>query len=113
MVGKLSLQEIATLTTIKEISDSNLETGKYGPKSGVPRLSGRVDSTADTLSKQFKTLGETMSIPVTFISESQHPPPQGPYNRCGEIRVACINTGLMSNFLLCPQIQGTQFLIDG
>ena len=35
MVGKLSLQEIATLAIIREISDSNLETGRYGPKSGV------------------------------------------------------------------------------
>ena len=35
MVGKSSLQEIATLAIIREISDSNLETGRYGPKSGV------------------------------------------------------------------------------
>ena len=38
MVGKSSLQEIATLEIIREISDSNLETGRYGPKSGVSRL---------------------------------------------------------------------------
>ena len=35
MVGKSILQEIATLAIIQEISDSNLETGRYGPKSGV------------------------------------------------------------------------------
>ena len=29
---KSSLQEIATLAIIWEISDSNLETGRYGPK---------------------------------------------------------------------------------
>ena len=33
-----SLQEIATLAIIREISDSNLETGRYGPKSGVSRI---------------------------------------------------------------------------
>ena len=38
MVGKSSLQEIATLAIIREISDSNLETGRYGPKSGVSRI---------------------------------------------------------------------------
>ena len=47
MVGKSSVQEIAVLAIIREISDSNLETGRYGPKFGVSsRLSGRVDSTA-------------------------------------------------------------------
>ena len=35
MVGKSSLQEIATLVIIQEIPDSNLETGRYSPKSGV------------------------------------------------------------------------------
>ena len=35
MAGKLSLQEVATLAIIREISDSNLETGRHGPKSGV------------------------------------------------------------------------------
>ena len=39
MVGKSSLQEIATLAIIREISDSNLETGRYSPKSGVSRIS--------------------------------------------------------------------------
>ena len=38
MVGKSSLQEIATLAIIGEMSDSNLETGRYGPKSGVCRI---------------------------------------------------------------------------
>ena len=38
MVGKWSLQEIATLALIRELSDSNLETGRYGPKSGVSRI---------------------------------------------------------------------------
>ena len=38
MVGKSSLQEIATLAIIQEISDSNMETGRYGPKSGVSRI---------------------------------------------------------------------------
>ena len=33
-----SLQEIATLVIIREISDSNLETGRYGPKPGVSRI---------------------------------------------------------------------------
>ena len=35
MVGKSSLQEVATLAIIQEISDSNLETGRHGPKYGV------------------------------------------------------------------------------
>ena len=35
MIGKSSLQEIATLVIIREISDSNLETRRYSPKSGV------------------------------------------------------------------------------
>ena len=35
MVVKSSPQEIATLPIIREISDSNLETVRYGPKSGV------------------------------------------------------------------------------
>ena len=35
MVGESSLQEIATLAIIWEISDSNLETGRYSLKSGV------------------------------------------------------------------------------
>ena len=38
MVGKSILQEMATLAIIQEISDSNLETGRYGPKSGVSHL---------------------------------------------------------------------------
>ena len=38
VVGKSSLQEIATLAIIGEMSDSNLETGRYGPKSGVSRI---------------------------------------------------------------------------
>ena len=38
MVGKSSLQEIATLAIIQKISESNMETGKYGPKSGVSRI---------------------------------------------------------------------------
>ena len=33
-----SLQEIATLVNILETSDSNLETGRYGPKPGVSRI---------------------------------------------------------------------------
>ena len=37
-VGKSSLPEAATLAIIQEISDSNLETGRYGPKSGVFRV---------------------------------------------------------------------------
>ena len=38
VVGKSSLQEIATLKIIREISDSNLGTRRYGPKSGVSRI---------------------------------------------------------------------------
>ena len=38
MVGKSSLQEMATLAITREISDSNLETGRYGPKSEVSRI---------------------------------------------------------------------------
>ena len=38
MVGKSSPQEIATLAIIGQMSDSNLETGRYGPKSGVSRI---------------------------------------------------------------------------
>ena len=50
VVGKSSLQEIATLAIIWEISDSYLETGRYGPGDTVqnlesPGLSRRVDST--------------------------------------------------------------------
>ena len=37
-VGKSSLPEAATLAIIQEISDSDLETGRYGPKSGVFRV---------------------------------------------------------------------------
>ena len=46
MVGKSSVQEIAVLAIIREISDSNLETGRYGPKFGVSRIIRGVDSTA-------------------------------------------------------------------
>ena len=35
MVGKSSPQEIATLAIIREISDPDLETENYSPKSGV------------------------------------------------------------------------------
>ena len=38
MVRKSSLPEIAALAIIWEISDSNLETGRYGPKSGVSQI---------------------------------------------------------------------------
>ena len=38
MVGKSSIQEIAILVIIWEISDSNLETGRYGPESGISRI---------------------------------------------------------------------------
>ena len=38
MVGKLSLQEIGTLAIIREISDSALESGRYGTKSGVSQI---------------------------------------------------------------------------
>ena len=42
MVGKSSLQEMANFGNIQEISDSNLETGRYGlpdyPKSGVSQI---------------------------------------------------------------------------
>ena len=49
MVGKSSLQEIATLAIIREILDSNLVI--WRPEDAVqnlesPGLSGRVDSTA-------------------------------------------------------------------
>ena len=46
MVGKSSLQEIATLAIIQEISDSNLETGDTVQNLESPGLAGRVDSTA-------------------------------------------------------------------
>ena len=35
MVGKTSVQEIAILAIIREVSDSNIETGRYSTKSGV------------------------------------------------------------------------------
>ena len=35
MVGKSNVQEIAIEAIIREISDSNLETGGYSPKCGV------------------------------------------------------------------------------
>ena len=38
MVGKSSLQEIAILAIVREISDYNLETGRYRPKSGVSQI---------------------------------------------------------------------------
>ena len=38
MVGKSSLQEITSLAIIREISDSNLESGRYSSKSGVSRI---------------------------------------------------------------------------
>ena len=38
MVRKSNVQEIAILTIIWEILDSNLETGRYGPKSGISRI---------------------------------------------------------------------------
>ena len=38
MAGKSSLQEIATLAIMWEISDSNLETGRHSLKSGVSRI---------------------------------------------------------------------------
>ena len=38
MVRKSSPPEIAALAIIREISDSNLETGRYGPKSGVSQI---------------------------------------------------------------------------
>ena len=38
MIGKSSLQGIATFAIIWEISDSNAETGEYSPKSGVSQI---------------------------------------------------------------------------
>ena len=38
IVGKSSPQEIVTLVIIREISDPNLETGRYGPNSGVSQI---------------------------------------------------------------------------
>ena len=38
MVGKLSVREMRILAIIREISDSILETRRYGPKSGVSRI---------------------------------------------------------------------------
>ena len=38
MIGKSSLQKVTALAIIWEISDSNLETGRYGPKSGVSQI---------------------------------------------------------------------------
>ena len=35
IVRKSSLQEIATFVIIRAIKDSDLETGRYSPKSGV------------------------------------------------------------------------------
>jgi len=46
IVKKSTLQENGTSVIIREIPDSNLETGRCGPKSGVSRgFPGRVDST--------------------------------------------------------------------
>ena len=45
MVGKSCLQEIAILAIIREISDSNLETGDTVQNLESPGLSGRVGST--------------------------------------------------------------------
>ena len=44
MVWKSSLQKITTMAIIWEISDSNLETGRYRPKSAVSRITWRVGS---------------------------------------------------------------------
>ena len=38
VVGKSSLQEIVPLAILLEISDSNLETGRYGQKSGASQF---------------------------------------------------------------------------
>ena len=38
IVGKSSLQEIANFAIIREIPDINLETGRYGSKSGVSQI---------------------------------------------------------------------------
>ena len=38
IVRKSSLQEIAILVIIPKITDSDLETGRYGPKSRVSRI---------------------------------------------------------------------------
>ena len=48
MVGKSSLQKVATLEVIREISDSNLETGRYGPKS-LPDYLGELKTLPLTL----------------------------------------------------------------
>ena len=45
MVGKSSLQEIAILAIVREISHSNLEPGDSVQNLEYPGLSGRVDST--------------------------------------------------------------------
>ena len=38
MDGKSTLQQISTLAIIREISDSDLEIGRYNLKSGVSRI---------------------------------------------------------------------------
>ena len=35
---KFESTEVVTLAIIREISDSNLETGRYGPKTGVSQI---------------------------------------------------------------------------
>ena len=45
-VVSTEMKKWQTSKIIQEISNSNLETGRYGPKSGLARLSRRVDSTA-------------------------------------------------------------------
>ena len=38
MVWKSILQKISTMAIMREISDSNLDTGRYGPKSAISRI---------------------------------------------------------------------------
>ena len=58
MVRKSSLQEIATLVIIREISDSNLETERYSPKCGVSDNPGELTALDRDTFSGFRNLRE-------------------------------------------------------
>ena len=58
MVRKSSLQEIVILAIIREISDSDLETGRYGPRS--PGLSSSLPDYAGELTALWTTCKDNL-----------------------------------------------------
>ena len=58
MLGKSSLQKIVILAIIREISDSDLETGRYVPRS--PRLSSSLPDYAGELTALWTTCKDNL-----------------------------------------------------